>query len=98
MLKGFRTPYQQDIKASCQKLQRREGVAFCRYIVQTYARPNLVFTHGEGARMYDAHGKEYLDFAAGIAVNALGELGSTSILYLHGTSIGACAAPQQCIA
>ena len=24
--------------------------------------------------MYDAHGKEYLDFAAGIAVNALGKL------------------------
>lgn len=44
-----------------------------RYIVQTYARPELVFTHAEGARMYDAHGKEYLDFAAGIAVNALGE-------------------------
>ena len=43
-----------------------------RYIMQTYARPNLVFTHGEGARLYDAHGKEYLDFAAGIAVNALG--------------------------
>ncbi len=46
----------------------------CRYILQTYARPNLVFTHGEGARLYDAHGKEYLDFAAGIAVNALGAL------------------------
>ena len=45
-----------------------------RYIMQTYARPNLVFTHGEGARLYDAHGKEYLDFAAGIAVNALGAL------------------------
>ena len=45
----------------------------CRYIMQTYARPELVFTHGEGARLYDAHGKEYLDFAAGIAVNALGE-------------------------
>ena len=44
----------------------------CRYIMQTYARPELVFTHGEGARLYDAHGKEYLDFAAGIAVNALG--------------------------
>ncbi len=43
-----------------------------RYILQTYARPNLVFTRGEGARLYDAHGKEYLDFAAGIAVNALG--------------------------
>lgn len=43
-----------------------------RYILQTYVRPNLVFTRGEGARLYDAHGKEYLDFAAGIAVNALG--------------------------
>jgi len=40
--------------------------------MQTYVRPELVFTRGEGARMYDAHGKEYLDFAAGIAVNALG--------------------------
>ncbi|KAL4421406.1 hypothetical protein ABPG75_010697 [Micractinium tetrahymenae] len=43
-----------------------------KYILQTYARPDIVFTHGEGARMYDAFGKEYLDFAAGIAVNALG--------------------------
>lgn len=40
--------------------------------MQTYVRPEIVFTHAEGARMYDAHGKEYLDFAAGIAVNALG--------------------------
>ena len=45
----------------------------CRYVLQTYARPELVFVHGEGPRMWDAHGKEYLDFAAGIAVNALGE-------------------------
>lgn len=44
-----------------------------RYVLQTYVRPDLVFTSGEGARLYDAHGKEYLDFAAGIAVNALGE-------------------------
>ena len=43
-----------------------------RYVVQTYVRPEIVFTHAEGARMYDAHGKEYLDFAAGIAVNSLG--------------------------
>ena len=48
----------------------------CRYVLQTYARPELVFVHGEGPRMWDAHGKEYLDFAAGIAVNALGELGA----------------------
>ena len=47
--------------------------SWSRYILQTYARPDIVFTHGEGARMYDAYGKEYLDFAAGIAVNALGE-------------------------
>jgi hypothetical protein len=47
-------------------------LGMCRYIMQTYARPNLVFTRGEGVRLYDAHGKEYLDFAAGIAVNALG--------------------------
>ena len=45
----------------------------CRYIMQTYARPEIVFTHAEGVRMYDAFGKEYLDFAAGIAVNALGQ-------------------------
>ena len=32
----------------------------------------MVLTHGDGARLYDAHGKEYLDFAAGIAVNSLG--------------------------
>jgi hypothetical protein len=52
----------------------------CRYIMQTYARPELVFTHGEGARLYDAHGKEYLDFAAGIAVNALGKIAKLSPL------------------
>lgn len=44
----------------------------CRYILQTYVRPDIVFTHAEGARMYDANGKEYLDFAAGIAVNSVG--------------------------
>ncbi len=43
-----------------------------RYVLQTYGRPDIVFTHGDGVRMYDLFGKEYLDFAAGIAVNALG--------------------------
>lgn len=43
-----------------------------KYILQTYVRPDLVFVSGEGACLYDAHGKKYLDFAAGIAVNALG--------------------------
>ena len=58
----------------------------CRYVMQTYARPELVFTHGEGARLYDAHGKEYLDFAAGIAVNALGTLLSNPAIACQLTS------------
>jgi predicted acetylornithine/succinylornithine family transaminase len=43
-----------------------------KYLVPTYRRPEVVFTHGEGAYLYDAEGRRYLDFAAGIAVNALG--------------------------
>lgn len=43
-----------------------------KYLVPTYARPQLVFTHGEGAYLYDDQGNRYLDFVAGIAVNALG--------------------------
>lgn len=41
------------------------------YLVPNYA-PNLVFTRGEGVRLWDADGKEYLDFLAGIAVLSLG--------------------------
>jgi hypothetical protein len=36
-----------------------------QYVLQTYARPNLVFVEGHGAKLYDASGKEYLDMAAG---------------------------------
>lgn len=43
-----------------------------RYMMNTYRRPPLVFTHGRGCRLYDSQGREYLDFLAGIAVNALG--------------------------
>jgi acetylornithine/N-succinyldiaminopimelate aminotransferase len=42
------------------------------HLMNTYRRPPVVFTHGRGCRLYDAHGKEYLDFLGGIAVNALG--------------------------
>lgn len=38
----------------------------------TYARQNLVFERGEGAWLITAAGERYLDFASGIAVNALG--------------------------
>ena len=43
-----------------------------RYMVKTYRRPPVVFTRGRGCRVYDAEGREYLDFLGGIAVNALG--------------------------
>jgi predicted acetylornithine/succinylornithine family transaminase len=43
-----------------------------KYIVPTYVRPPVVFTHGQGAYLFDDQGQRYLDFAAGIAVNALG--------------------------
>ena len=41
-------------------------------ILHTYNRYQVVFDHGEGVYLYDTDGKEYLDFAAGIAVCALG--------------------------
>ena len=41
-------------------------------ILHTYNRFPVVFDHGEGVYLYDTDGKEYLDFAAGIAVQAFG--------------------------
>lgn len=41
-------------------------------IAPTYAKAPVVFVKGKGARLFDSKGKEYLDFASGISVNALG--------------------------
>ncbi|MCI8585570.1 MAG: aspartate aminotransferase family protein [Lachnospiraceae bacterium] len=41
-------------------------------VLHTYNRYPVVFDHGEGVRLYDVDGKEYLDFGAGIAVQSLG--------------------------
>ena len=41
-------------------------------ILHAYNRFPVMFDHGEGCYLYDTEGKKYLDFAAGIAVNALG--------------------------
>jgi acetylornithine/N-succinyldiaminopimelate aminotransferase len=41
-------------------------------ILPTYARADVTFERGEGAWLVDADGERYLDFGAGIAVNALG--------------------------
>ena len=41
-------------------------------VLHTYNRFPVVLDRGEGVRLYDLEGKEYLDFGAGIAVFALG--------------------------
>ncbi|OHV71567.1 acetylornithine aminotransferase [Pseudofrankia sp. BMG5.36] len=64
----------------------------------TYGRPVVALTRGEGTRVWDADGREYVDLLAGIAVSALGhahpavgaavaaqlsQLGHTSNLYVN---------------
>jgi acetylornithine/N-succinyldiaminopimelate aminotransferase len=41
-------------------------------LMQTYARSDLAFERGEGAYLFTADGRRFLDFASGIAVTALG--------------------------
>ena len=41
-------------------------------VLHTYNRYQVVLDHGDGVYLYDTDGKKYLDFAAGIAVQALG--------------------------
>jgi acetylornithine/N-succinyldiaminopimelate aminotransferase len=42
------------------------------HLLPTYARVDLAFERGEGAWLVTADGERYLDFASGVAVNALG--------------------------
>ena len=68
----------------------------------TYARPEVEFVRGSGVRLWDARGREYLDFLGGIAVVAAGHahprvveaisrqlatLGHTSNLYFTGPQV-----------
>lgn len=41
-------------------------------LLHTYNRFPVIFEKGEGVRLFDTEGKEYLDFFSGIGVNALG--------------------------
>ena len=54
-------------KTSSEYLEQTE-----EYVLHTYNRFPVVMEKGEGVHLYDVDGKEYLDFAAGIAVFALG--------------------------
>lgn len=42
------------------------------HVMQTYARTPVAFVRGEGTRLWDAEGREYLDFLSGLAVTSLG--------------------------
>ena len=43
-----------------------------RYLFQNYGRQPIVIERGEGTRVWDVDGREYLDFVGGLAVTALG--------------------------
>ncbi len=47
------------------------GIDHCP-IMPTYGPPEVMFVRGEGSRLYDPAGKEYIDWLAGIAVTSLG--------------------------
>ncbi|MGH9042302.1 MAG: aspartate aminotransferase family protein, partial [Acidimicrobiia bacterium] len=42
------------------------------HVMQTYGRAPVAFVRGEGTRLWDADGREYLDFLAGLSVTSLG--------------------------
>ena len=71
-------------------------------LMDNYGTPNLTLVRGEGARVWDADGTEYVDLVGGIAVNALGHahpdvvravteqittLGHTSNLYVNPVAV-----------
>jgi acetylornithine/N-succinyldiaminopimelate aminotransferase len=53
---------------SLAELQELDG----RWVMGTYARAPVQFVRGEGARLWDSEGREYLDFLAGISVCSAG--------------------------
>ena len=55
------------VTSNADLLARRDAV-----LLGTYARPPIALVRGDGCRVWDADGKEYIDFIAGIAVCSLG--------------------------
>src|SRR3546814_11931998 len=53
---------------SAQAWQERYAVS----LMNTFGAPKLVLARGEGSRVWDVDGNEYLDFLGGIAVHSLG--------------------------
>ena len=64
-------------RESRQCSERRPGTTSCHaldreHVMQTYGRQPVAFVRGEGTRLWDSEGKEYLDFLAGLATVSLG--------------------------
>ncbi len=54
-----------------------------QYLFPNYAPLQIMPSHGKGARLWDTDGREYIDFAAGIAVSALGHAHPELVETLH---------------
>jgi acetylornithine aminotransferase len=52
-------------------------------LLPTYARVDLTLVRGDGARVWDADGREYLDFGGGIAVVSLGHCHPAPLAAAH---------------
>jgi acetylornithine/N-succinyldiaminopimelate aminotransferase len=51
--------------------------------INVYSRPAFVLDHGKGVEVWDTEGRRYLDFVAGVAVNALGHADPTTVAALQ---------------
>ncbi|KAH7887992.1 acetylornithine and succinylornithine aminotransferase [Phlebopus sp. FC_14] len=60
-----------------------------QYLLPVYARPSFVLSHGSGSWVWDTEGRKFLDFSAGIAVNALGHAdpGVTQVLQQQASTL-----------
>jgi predicted acetylornithine/succinylornithine family transaminase len=63
-------------------LQRLES----RYAMPTYARAPVEFVRGEGCRLWDSDGNEYLDFFAGLSVHNAGHCHPAIVRAIAGQS------------
>jgi acetylornithine/N-succinyldiaminopimelate aminotransferase len=56
------------MKTTFDEIQAQES----KHVLQTYRRQPVAFVRGEGPRLYDVEGREYLDLVSGIGVTSLG--------------------------
>ena len=64
-------------------LRRARRVGAATRVLPTYARADVTIVRGEGCRVWDDAGREYLDFVAGIAVVGLGHCAPAPLAAAH---------------